>query len=234
MPRSKAWPWSRQQGQPGHCKGAAVVADGCACALATATNDAADGDINTSIAADINARTSTRCRGERRHRPARRAGDRQWRLCQCPVPNPPNDARSVAKSLRDIGFAVSEGIDLDRVAMQKMTRDFLRDPARAQVAVVYYAGHGVQIDGRNYLIPVDVRLAGSGNFTDGMVDMDTILAGLDNQVRTNILIFDACRNKPLERQVASAGPNRAIEAGSGLASIAAFGRGASRHLAPGR
>jgi tetratricopeptide (TPR) repeat protein len=143
------------------------------------------------------------------------------------LPNPPNDARSVAKSLRDIGFAVSEGIDLDRATMQKMTRDFLREAARAQVAVVYYAGHGVQIDGRNYLIPVDVRLQGGGNFTDGMVDMDTILAALDDQVRTNILIFDACRNNPVARQVASAAPNRAIEAGSGLAAPSALGAGAT-------
>ena len=139
------------------------------------------------------------------------------------LPNPPNDARSVAKSLRDIGFTVSEGIDLDRATMQKMTRDFLREAARAQVALVYYAGHGVQIDGRNYLIPVDVRLQAGGNITDGMVDMDTILAALDDQVRTNILIFDACRNNPLEPQVASTGPNRAIEAGSGLAAPTALG-----------
>jgi caspase domain-containing protein len=68
------------------------------------------------------------------------------------LPNPPNDARSIAKSLRDIGFAVSRGIDLDRAAMQKMTRDFLREAAHAQLALVYYAGHGVQIDGRNYLV----------------------------------------------------------------------------------
>jgi tetratricopeptide (TPR) repeat protein len=99
-----------------------------------------------------------------------------------PLPNPPNDARSVATSLRDIGFTVSEGIDLDRAAMQKMTRDFLREAARAQVALVYYAGHGVQIAGRNYLVPVDVRLQGGGSFTEGMVDMDTILAALDDQV----------------------------------------------------
>jgi tetratricopeptide (TPR) repeat protein len=143
------------------------------------------------------------------------------------LPNPPNDARSVATSLRDIGFAVSEGIDLDRAAMQKMTRDFLREAVRAQVAVVYYAGHGVQIDGRNYLIPVDVRLAGGGNLTDGMVDMDTIPAALDDQVRTNILIFDACRNNPVARQVASAAPGRAIEAGSGLAAPSALGTGAT-------
>ena len=74
------------------------------------------------------------------------------------LPNPPNDARAIAKSLRDIGFEVTEGIDLDRAAMQKTTRDFLRDAAGAKIAVVYYAGHGVQIDGRNYLVPVDVEL----------------------------------------------------------------------------
>jgi Tfp pilus assembly protein PilF len=143
------------------------------------------------------------------------------------LPNPPNDARSIAKSLRDIGFAVSEGVDLDRAAMQKMTRDFLREAARAQVALVYYAGHGVQIDGRNYLVPVDVRLQAGANITEAMTDMDTILAGLDDQVRTNILIFDAYRNNPMAQQVASAGPNRAIETGSELAAPTALGAGAT-------
>ena len=143
------------------------------------------------------------------------------------LPNPPNDARSIAKSLRDIGFAVSEGIDLDRSAMQKVTRDFLREAVRAQVAVVYYAGHGVQIDGRNYLVPVDVRLQAGASATEAMMDMDTILAGLDDQVRTNILILDACRNNPMAPRVASAGPNRAIESGSGLAAPATLGSGAS-------
>jgi Tfp pilus assembly protein PilF len=64
--------------------------------------------------------------------------------------NPPNDAHAIAKSLRDIGFGVSEGIELDRATMAKTIRDFLREAARAQVAVVYYAGHGVQIDGRKF------------------------------------------------------------------------------------
>ncbi|MCP3477110.1 caspase family protein [Bradyrhizobium sp. CCGUVB1N3] len=143
------------------------------------------------------------------------------------LPNPPNDARAVAKSLRDIGFAVSEGIDLDRAAMQKMTRDFLRDAARAQVAVVYYAGHGVQIDGRNYLIPIDVGLKAGANMTEAMIDMDTIMAGLDDQVRTNILIFDACRNNPMAPQVAAAGANRGIEGASGLAAPTSLGAGAT-------
>ena len=133
------------------------------------------------------------------------------------LPNPPNDARAIAKNLRDIGFTVSEGVDLDRATMQKMTRDFLREAARAQIAVIYYAGHGLQIDGRNYLVPVDARLQAGGNLTEAMIDMDTILAGLDDQVRTNILIFDACRNNPMAPRTASAVPERSIEAGSGLA-----------------
>lgn len=142
------------------------------------------------------------------------------------LPNPPNDACAIAKSLRNIGFTVSEGVNLDRAAMQKMTRDFLREAARAQVVLVYYAGHGVQVDGRNYLIPVDVELKPGARMTDAMIDMDTIMAGLDDQVRTNILIFDACRNNPMAQQVASAGTNRAIEAASGLAAPPSLGAGA--------
>jgi hypothetical protein len=133
-----------------------------------------------------------------------------------PLPNPTNDARAMAKSLREIGFVVTEGTDLDRTAMQATIRDFLRDAAQSQVAVVYYAGHGVQVDGRNYLVPVDIQLQGS-SMTDTMMDLDTIMAGLDDQVRTNILIFDACRNNPMAPRTASAVPERSIEAGSGLA-----------------
>ena len=143
------------------------------------------------------------------------------------LPNPANDARAVAKSLRDIGFTVSEGIDLDRAAMQRMTREFLREAARAQFAVVYYAGHGVQVDGRNYLIPVDVELKPGTGMTAAMIDMDTIMAGLDDQVRTNILIFDACRNNPMAQQIASAGTTRAIEGASGLAAPMSLGSGAT-------
>ena len=143
------------------------------------------------------------------------------------LPNPPNDAHAIAKSLRDIGFTVSEGIDLDRATMQKTIRDFLREAARSQVAVVYYAGHGVQIDGRNYLVPIDLAFQAGGRMTDAMVDVDSIMAGLDDQLRTNIFILDACRNNPMAPQVASAGPNRGIEAGSGLAAPASLGAGST-------
>ena len=143
------------------------------------------------------------------------------------LPNPPNDARAIARSLRDIGFTVSEGLDLDRDTMQTTIHDFLREAARSQIAVVYYAGHGVQVDGRNYLVPVDIEFKAGARMIDAMVDMDTIMAGLDDQIRTNILILDACRNNPMAPQVASAGPSRGIEAGSGLAAPTSLGSGST-------
>jgi uncharacterized caspase-like protein len=143
------------------------------------------------------------------------------------LPNPTNDARSIAKSLRDIGFVVTEGADLDHAAMQTTIRDFLREAARAQIAVVYYAGHGVQVDGRNYLVPVDLQFRAGSGMTDAMMDMDTIMAGLDDQVRTNILILDACRNNPMGPKLASAGPARDIEPGSGLAAPTTLGTGST-------
>ncbi len=145
-----------------------------------------------------------------------------------PLPNPTNDARAMARSLRAIGFVVTEGTDLDRAAMEATIIDFLRDAARSQVAVVYYAGHGLQIDGRNYLVPVDIQFQGSGGLTDTMMDLETIMAALDDQVRTNILILDACRNNPMAPRVASTGPTRDIEAGSsGLAAPTTLGNGAT-------
>ncbi len=126
------------------------------------------------------------------------------------LPNPPNDARTLAKNLRDLGYEVTEGIDLKRDDMQKMTREFMRNAAQAKTLVLYYAGHGVQIGGRNYLVPVDVKPQDGSTITDKMTDMDNILAGLDDQVRTNILIFDACRNDPFGQQTATA-MGRAIE-----------------------
>ena len=130
-------------------------------------------------------------------------------------------------TLRDIDFVVSEGIDHDRAAMEKTTRDFLREAARAQVALVRYAGHGVQVDGRNYLVPVDVQFQAGSRMTDAMMDMDTVMAGLDDQVRTNILILDACRNNPMAPQTASAGASRGIAVGSGLAAPASLGAGST-------
>jgi tetratricopeptide (TPR) repeat protein len=141
------------------------------------------------------------------------------------LPNPPNDARTVAKSLRDIGFEVTEGYDLSRAALQGAVNGFLGSATGAKVAVFYYAGHGAQIDGRNFLVPVDLRPDSPQNVLASMTDVDTILAGLDDQVRTNIVILDACRNNPMAEQPAPAA-GRGLKIGNGLAAPAALAGGA--------
>ncbi len=141
------------------------------------------------------------------------------------LPNPRNDARAVAKSLRDIGFEVTEGYDLDRGALRTTVNGFLRSATGAKVAVFYYAGHGAQIDGRNFLVPVDLQPESPQNVLASMTDVDTILAGLDDQVRTNIVILDACRNNPMAEQPAPTA-GRGIKLGNGLAAPSALAGGA--------
>ena len=145
------------------------------------------------------------------------------------LPNPPNDARAVASSLRNIGFNVTEGADLDAAGMKRTVDQFLRSASGAQVALLFYAGHGMQIDGRNYLVPVDAKVGSSAELVASMIDVDTILAGLDDQIRTNILILDACRDNPLAQKVAAqAGASRSVNVAAGLAAPSGLGAGATR------
>ena len=149
------------------------------------------------------------------------------------LPNPPNDARSVARSLREMGFDVSEGLDLDRAAMKKLVIDFLRAASGARLAIFYFAGHGMQVEGKNYLLPTDARLDAARDLADELADLDTILAGLDDQIRTNIVILDACRDNPLVQRIAAAAgaapaATRSVTVGAGLAAPSALGAGATR------
>ena len=137
------------------------------------------------------------------------------------LPNPPNDARAIAKSLRDIGFTVIEGIDLDRVKMEATTIDFLRRASPARVALLFYAGHGVQIDGRNYLVPIDATEVRKESASFELIDVDRILAGLDDEARANVIILDACRDNPLEAHTAS----RSGARGGGLVGYSNVGSG---------
>jgi tetratricopeptide (TPR) repeat protein len=142
------------------------------------------------------------------------------------LPNPANDAQAVAAALRGMKFEVSEGIDLDHAGMDRLIRAFLLDAAKAQLALLFYAGHGMQIDGRNYLLPVDVKLT-ADELAASMTDVDKILAGLDDQVRTNVVILDACRDNPFAAQaLAQAGTTRSV-ASAGLAAPSSLGAGAT-------
>ena len=136
------------------------------------------------------------------------------------LPNPASDAKAIATSLRSLGFSVVEGVDLDRRGMDEKIVAFLRSVPSAKVALVFYAGHGVQIDGRNYLVPVEVSKIARATLSFDLVDVDRILSGLDDESRANIVILDACRDDPLQSRTAgrSAGERGGLAAYSDVAS----------------
>ena len=140
------------------------------------------------------------------------------------LPNAGNDARATARTLRAIGFDVAEGLDLDRNGMERLIREFLRGAANARVALFFYAGHGLQVDGRNYLLPVDAKLESPSDLSFETIGLDSFLENLNGSSRANIIILDACRNNPFAATYASRfGATRSIL--SGLAGYSNLGTG---------
>lgn len=137
------------------------------------------------------------------------------------LPNPVHDARAIAKALDGMGFETITGIDVDRDGMERLLRQFLGKAADAKIALLYYAGHGLQADGRNYLVPVDAKLNSASDLNFGTIGLDRILASLDDPTRANIIILDASRDNPLARNLAS--HLRSAAVGRGLAPYTALG-----------
>lgn len=134
--------------------------------------------------------------------------------------NPANDATDIAKALRTIGFDVVEGVDVDRRTMEVRIREFSRKLPDAKVALFFYAGHGMQVAGKNYLVPVDAKLEQAGDLALDTVDVHVVLQQMESQKRVNLVFLDACRDNPLARSLAkSFGSSRSGAVGQGLASI---------------
>ena len=112
--------------------------------------------------------------------------------------NPANDARAVAAALAR-SASTSSKASTSTARQERVVRDFLRKAATARVALLYYAGHGMQVDGKNYLVPVDAKIAAPTDLAFETLELDKILAGLDDETRTNIVILDACRDNPLAK-----------------------------------
>ena len=114
--------------------------------------------------------------------------------------NPANDAKSVAKLLNAAGFEVISATDLSHNEMIQVVQDFsskIADRGPNTVAMVYYAGHGVQLAGENYLVPVDARISSETDLVSGSVRLVDVMATLDAiPSRLRIAILDACRNNP--------------------------------------
>jgi tetratricopeptide (TPR) repeat protein len=135
------------------------------------------------------------------------------------LPNPPNDAADIANALRKLGFDVVEGRDLGKREMEDKIREFGRKLDKADLALLFYAGHGMQVAGRNYLVPVDAKLERAGDLSLDTIEVGQILAQMEAEKRVNLVFLDACRDNPLARSFSRSLGTRSTSVGSGLAAI---------------
>lgn len=131
--------------------------------------------------------------------------------------NPAADAKAVADRLRALGFEVTEGTDLTKAAMDQVIRRFGEQASQADVVAVFFAGHGIQVSGRNYLAPVDVKVpAREQDLRYDFVDVDAIMDAVSGARLLRIVMLDACRDNPLAAGLSRA-LGRGLGAGRGLA-----------------
>jgi uncharacterized caspase-like protein len=135
--------------------------------------------------------------------------------------NPVNDANDMEQALKDMGFDVILGLNLDKRGFDAKVRDFSRELIDAETGVFFYAGHGLQVSGHNHLLPVDARLRSERDLDFETVGLDFILKQmeLDREGKTNIVFLDACRDNPLARNLARSMGTRSASVGSGLAQV---------------
>ena len=129
------------------------------------------------------------------------------------LPNPGNDAADVAAALGRLGFEVETVRDADRAGMNAALRGFTRRSVGADVALVFYAGHGLEMDGVNYLVPVDARLERDTDVRFEAVALDDVLASVEGAA-LRVVILDACRNNPLARSMQLTNASRSVSRGS--------------------
>ena len=133
--------------------------------------------------------------------------------------NPFNDAADVAAELKKLGFRVIDGFDLEKAAFDRKVRDFATALKGADAGVFFYAGHGLQAGGHNYLVPIDAKAESEEALDFEMLRIDVVHRAMERSTKTNILFLDACRDNPLARNLARAMGTRSTQIGKGLATI---------------
>jgi len=131
------------------------------------------------------------------------------------LPNPANDAAALAATLKGAGFDVVDSkLDLPIAGMRRALRDFADLAHDADVAVIYYAGHGIEMQGTNYLIPTDAKLERDSDAPDELLPLDRVLSAVEPAKALRLVIVDACRNNPfadtMQRQVSTRGVSRGL------------------------
>ena len=134
------------------------------------------------------------------------------------LPNPANDAAAVATMFKAAGFETVESkINLPASDLRKTLREFGARSRDADVAVIYYAGHGIELDGTNYLIPVDATLETDADVLDETVPLDRVLFAVEPAKQLRLVILDACRDNPFAKTMKRTIASRAV--GRGLAKV---------------
>src|ERR1700716_2957622 len=130
------------------------------------------------------------------------------------LPNPANDAAAIAATLKGAGFDVVDSrLDLQSADMRRALREFADQARDADVAVVYYAGHGIEIDGTNYLIPTDAKLERDTDIYDEAFSLDRVLLAIEPARQLRLVIVDACRNNPFADTMRRTVPSRTVSRG---------------------
>lgn len=134
------------------------------------------------------------------------------------LPNPTRDASAMTQLLKQAGFdLVDSERDLSITDLRRVVRNFAEAARDADIAVVYYAGHGIEMDGQNYLIPIDAKLLSDFDVQDETMSLDRILRSIDGAKRLKLVILDACRDNPFAKTMKRSIASRSI--GRGLAEI---------------
>jgi formylglycine-generating enzyme required for sulfatase activity len=134
------------------------------------------------------------------------------------LPNPTNDATEIASLFRSAGFSVVDvRRDLGISDMRRAIGDFAEAANDADVAVIYFAGHGMEVDGSNYIIPVDAKLLRDFDIEDETVSVDRVLKSIESARRLRLVILDACRDNPFLKTMKRSVASRSI--GRGLAKV---------------
>ncbi|MCB1041262.1 MAG: caspase family protein [Hyphomicrobiaceae bacterium] len=133
--------------------------------------------------------------------------------------NPRNDAGDMSAKLESLGFDVVSGFDLDLTQMRKTVREFINRLDGAKMALFFYAGHGLQVNGSNYLVPVDAELNSFEDLEFEALPVDVVVSAMERNTKTNLIVLDACRDNPLTRSLARSMGTRSTSVGQGLARI---------------
>jgi hypothetical protein len=137
-----------------------------------------------------------------------------------PLPNPPIDAKSMAGVLRNAGFDVVEGINLTRDKMTERLLEFGKKTQGADMAVFFYAGHGIAVGGTNYLLPVDADIKSEMDVKLGnAINIDVTLDQTMNDAKVKLVFLDACRDNPFANNIKNSAGTRSVSVQKGLAEM---------------